>query len=116
MGTRGPKPYVLGGRCRSGHLLDEANVFMEGERVRCRTCDNERRGREGPSKPRVVLEIGKPCPVRGHMLTVDNTYRYPNGKLVCKQCRIISSRKHQGFSGELDAPIGRWKGAPDRKS
>ena len=111
MGTRGPKPYVRGGYCRNGHLLDDANVYMEGERVRCRTCDNERKGRLGPSKPRVKLELGKSCPHCDdhHILTKENTYQYPNnGKLVCKQRRIRSSRKHQGYSGNLDDPLQTW--------
>jgi len=109
----GPKPYVVGGRCRSNHLLDEDNVYMEGARVRCRTCDSQRKGHLGPSKPRAKLEIGRLCG-NGHLLTEENTYRYPNGKLVCKQCRIKSSRKSQGYSGALDDPIQPWRGEPDK--
>jgi len=62
---------------------------------------------------RIKLEIGGRCG-HGHLLTEENTYRYPNGKLVCKQCRIRSSRKNQGYSGDLDDPIGRWRGDPDK--
>lgn len=102
----GPKPLVRGGKCNKGHLLDDANVRMEGVRVRCRTCEN--RHGTGPSKPREQLEIGKPCPARGHMLTADNTYRYPNGKIVCKQCRAVSQRKHQSSSLAPDAPLQVW--------
>jgi hypothetical protein len=56
---------------------------------------------------------------KGHELTPANTYVYPEGsaypgKKVCKTCRIKSSRKSQGFSGDIDDPVGRWSGAKDK--
>jgi hypothetical protein len=68
---------------------------------------------------RLVLEVGGHCG-HGHLLTDASTYRYPDdakvtpGKLVCKLCRIKSSRKAQGYSGNLDDPIQPWRGEVDK--
>lgn len=71
-----------------------------------------------PGAPdRLTLVLGGYCG-NGHLLTEENTYRYPEdakytpGKLVCKQCRIKSSRKAQGYSGDLGDPIQPWRGNP----
>lgn len=102
----GPKPFKIGGICKNGHVLTEENVRMEGTRIRCRICINEREGKIGPSKPKITLELGKFCS-NEHLLTEITTYKYPNGKLVCKICRRNSSRKSKGLP-EDTTPIEFW--------
>lgn len=53
------------------------------------------------------LVIGGTC-VHGHVLTEENTYKYPNGRLVCKVCRIDSVRKSQGQEHLIGTPIQTW--------
>ncbi len=71
------------------------------------------RSRYGPSRiteennTRFRLVIGGHCG-REHLLTEDNVYIYPDGKLACKQCRIRSSRKVAGSSIPADVPVGIW--------
>lgn len=115
-----PKPLVIGGKCKEGHLLEGDNVRIEGEsRVRCRTCEaNKRRKRQGlplldkPPLLRTEMRIGGKCG-RGHSLTEENTYVYPEGttyagKVVCKDCRIESSRKSQGQEHLIGTPRNTW--------
>lgn len=59
------------------------------------------------------LIIGGTC-IKGHVLTEENTYRYPNGRLVCKICRRDSNRKSMGLAPS-DAPLKTWVRDKDRK-
>lgn len=115
-----PKPLVIGGYCKERHLLEGDNVRIEGEsRVRCRTCEaNKRRKRQGlplldkPPLLRTEMKIGGKCG-HGHSLTEANTYVYPEGttyagKVVCKDCRIASSRKSQGQEHLIGTPRQTW--------
>lgn len=115
-----PKPLVIGGFCKEGHLLEGDNVRIEGEsRVRCRTCEaNKSRKRRGlplldkPPLLRTEMKIGGKC-AHGHDLTETNTYVYPEGttyagKVVCKDCRIESSRKSQGQEHLIGTSRQTW--------
>lgn len=111
---RGPKPFVIGGKCRQGHDLTGNNVRLEGTRVRCNICDNERKGRTGQSEERVLYIVGGKCK-HGHDLVDPNTYIYPNGKVVCKTCRRNSNRKSLGLP-EDNSPIETWAKGYNGKS
>lgn len=107
-----PKPLVVGGKCNQGHLLTHENVSLEKTgRVRCRTCDaNKRLARQGkplvdtPPPFRVVMERGGHC-IAGHLLSDDLVYEYPDGKIVCKLCRHNSNLKRKGLEPADTLPI-----------
>jgi hypothetical protein len=54
------------------------------------------------------LSIGGTC-IHGHILTEQNIYKYPNGRLVCKVCRRKSNRKSMGLEpADPDQSIEEW--------
>jgi hypothetical protein len=59
------------------------------------------------------LVLGGTC-IHGHVLTEENTYAYPNGRLVCKICRRDSNRKSLGLEPD-DSPLETWVRDKDRK-
>lgn len=107
-----PRPLVIGGKCNKGHLLTHENVSLEKTgRVRCRTCDaNKRLARQGkplsdtPPPFRVLMERGGHC-IAGHFLSDDLVYEYPDGKIVCKLCRHNSNLKRKGLEVTDTLPI-----------
>ena len=61
------------------------------------------------------LVIGGTC-IRSHTLTEQNTYKYPDGRLVCKICRRDSARKSQGLPpADPNEPVENWSRDSSRK-
>jgi hypothetical protein len=89
MGTR---RRILGGTCKHGHQLTEANarVRPNGD-LRCRVCDRERQRRKHGYHPRHRNRIGGTCR-KGHPLTWQTVY-LRDGYLHCVVCHDESMRR-----------------------
>jgi len=98
--------------CSNGHELNERNTYIKANGGRaCRVCHTEW---EKQSYHRRKAQIAWPekNPTRthcrkGHRLTPENTYKRPDGRAVCKICKIETERE-RAKQARLHAQMDPW--------